>query len=307
MQEIVEGIEPSTAIAGERRTSLRALLQLLRPQQWVKNVFVLAPLFFTPGMLNAHTAGRILIGGLCFCALASAVYVLNDLMDRDSDRLHPEKCRRPLASGSVSVGAAVCTMALLAAGALWTAAWLSSGFAAIAALYLAVNIGYSTYLKRVSILDVMLVALGYVLRLYAGAALIDVTASVWIVTCTGLVSLFIALAKRRDDLVRAVGTTHRPALGGYTKPFLDAAIAITLSGVLVSYLIYTADAGVMQRFGTDRLYVTTPFVIMGVLRYLQIALVEERSGSPTTILLTDRFLILCVLAWAASFAALIYG
>jgi decaprenyl-phosphate phosphoribosyltransferase len=286
---------------------LPPILVLLRPHQWVKNAFVVAPLFFTPGMLTPHNLLLVALGFASFCLLASAVYVLNDTMDRAADRLHPEKRHRPLAAGTVSPGLALLLLGLLAAGGLALAVALGRGFLEIALLYLAVNIAYSTWLKRVSIVDVMLVATGYVLRIYAGAALIGVTASVWIIVCAGLVALFIALAKRRDDVVRALGAEHRSALAGYTKPFLDAAIGIVLGGLVVSYLIYTTDQAVMQRFGTERLYLTTPFVIMGVLRYLQIALVEERSGSPTTIVLTDRFLILCVLAWIASFAALIYA
>ena len=283
------------------------LLVLLRPQQWVKNAFVVAPLFFTPGMLTPHNLLQVALGFASFCLLASAVYVLNDSMDRTADRLHPEKRLRPLAAGTVSPAQALLLLLLLGAGGLAVAVALGRGFLEIALLYLGLNIAYSTWLKRVSIVDVMLVATGYVLRIYAGAALIGVTASVWIIVCAGLVALFIALAKRRDDVVRALGSAHRSALAGYTKPFLDAAIGIVLGGLVVSYIIYTTDQTVMQRFGTERLYLTTPFVIMGVLRYLQIALVEERSGSPTTIVLTDRFLILCVLGWIACFAALIYA
>ena len=286
---------------------LPPIVALLRPHQWVKNAFVVAPLFFTPGMLTGANLLQVALGFASFCLLASAVYVLNDLMDREADRLHPEKRHRPLAAGSVSVPTALLLLVLLGGGGLGLAWHLGSGFAEIALLYLGLNIAYSMWLKRISIVDVMLVATGYVLRIYAGAALIGVTASVWIIVCAGLVSLFIALAKRRDDVVRALGSEHRSALKGYTKPFLDAAIGIVLGGLVVSYLIYTTDQSVMQRFGTERLYLTTPFVIMGVLRYLQIALVEERSGSPTTIVLTDRFLILCVLAWIATFAALIYA
>jgi decaprenyl-phosphate phosphoribosyltransferase len=286
---------------------LPPILALLRPHQWVKNAFVVAPLFFTPGMLSRHNLLLVLLGFVSFCLLASAVYVLNDLMDRAGDRLHPDKRHRPLAAGTVSVTTAYILLFVLAIAGLGLAFSLTRGFAEIALLYLAVNIAYSTWLKRVSIVDVMLVAMGYVLRIYAGAALIGVTASVWIIVCAGLVSLFIALAKRRDDVVKQLDAGHRTALKGYTKPFLDAAIGIVLSGLVVSYIIYTTDQTVMQHFGTERLYVTTPFVIMGVMRYLQIALVEERSGSPTTIVLTDRFLILCVLAWLATFAALIYA
>ncbi|MFD2261693.1 decaprenyl-phosphate phosphoribosyltransferase [Lacibacterium aquatile] len=282
------------------------ILKLLRPHQWVKNAFILAPLFFTPAAVNAQNFGRIALGVIAFCALASAVYILNDYMDRETDRQHPSKRNRPLAAGTVSEVAALILMVVLAAWGLVIAGLLNTTFLFISIGYLVVNLAYSTALKRVAILDVMLVALGYVLRVEGGAAIIGVPASVWILVCTGLVSLFIALAKRRDDIVKDLGAGHRQSLAGYNIPFLDTSIAIVLAGLLVSYLIYTTEPEAALKFGTDKLYLTTPFVIMGVLRYLQIALVEERSGSPTQIVLTDKFLILCVVAWAATFAALIY-
>lgn len=282
-------------------------LRLLRPRQWVKNAFVAAPLFFTPQAVSRQTVLSILLGMIAFSALASAVYIINDYMDRKTDRLHPTKRHRPLAAGTVSIRTAFLMLAGLLVGGFALAVTLSPGFAAIAGIYLAVNLAYSTVLKHVSIIDVMLVALGYVLRVYAGAELIHVPASVWIIACTGLVSMFIALAKRRDDLVNFLGEGHRGSLKGYTKEFLDTAIAITLAGLLISYVIYTTLPDSMHRFGTEHLYFTTPFVFMGVLRYLQIALVEERSGSPTTIVLSDRFLIGSMLAWLVTFGILIYA
>lgn len=276
-------------------------LKLMRPHQWVKNAFILAPLFFTPAAVTLENITQVLLGVLCFSALASAVYILNDTMDREADRQHPTKRKRPLAAGTVPLPLALGVMVTLATGGLILAYTLSPGFLALSMVYLAVNLGYSLGLKKISILDVMLVALGYVLRVFAGADLIGVRASEWIIVCTGLVSLFIALAKRRDDIVKQLDKGHRQALAGYNLPFLDTAIAMMLAGLLVSYLLYTVEAGIQN------LYLTTPFVIMGVLRYLQIALVEERSGSPTTIVLTDKFLIGNVLAWIVTFGALIYG
>ncbi len=276
-------------------------LKLMRPHQWVKNAFILAPLFFTPAAVTVQNITQVLLGVLCFSALASAIYILNDTMDREADRQHPTKRKRPLAAGTVPLPLALGVMVTLATGGLILAYILSPGFLALSMVYLAVNLGYSLGLKKISILDVMLVALGYVLRVFAGADLIGVRASEWIIVCTGLVSLFIALAKRRDDIVKQLDKGHRKALAGYNLPFLDTAIAMMLAGLLVSYLLYTVEAGIQN------LYLTTPFVIMGVLRYLQIALVEERSGSPTTIVLTDKFLIGNVLAWIVTFGALIYG
>ena len=157
-----------------------------------------------------------------------------------------------------------------------------------------------------SILDVMIIALGFVLRVYAGGALIEVAPTVWILVCTGLLALFIALAKRRDDLAKGLGGEHRGSLAGYSTRFLGTAVAIVLGALVVSYVIYTTDSGNQERYGTDKLFMTTPFVIAAVLRYLQITIVEERSGSPTDIVLTDRFLILAALGWLATFGWLIY-
>ena len=283
------------------------LLALMRPHQWVKNAFVAAPLFFTPDRLSVGAALAVLAGMLSFCALSSAVYILNDALDREADRLHPDKRHRPLASGAVTLTPALSLMVGLALGGLCVALALSTAFAAIALLYLAINALYSLKLKDVSIVDVLLVSLGFVLRVYAGAELIHVLPSVWIIVCTGLLALFLALAKRRDDLVRRLDAEHRSALKGYTKPFIDTSITLVLCALLVSYLIYTTDPTVMSRIGSQHLYLTAPFVVAGVLRYLQITLVEERSGSPTLVALTDRFLVVTVLGWVATFAVLIYG
>ena len=300
--------DPAPHLAlGLNRLAAPPLVALMRPHQWVKNVFVAAPLFFTPSALSAGSATTVLLGMLCFCALSSAVYILNDTMDREADRLHPEKRHRPLAAGTVPIPVALGLMAALVVGGLGLGLGLSVRFAGIALLYLLINALYSLKLKDVSIVDVILVSLGFVLRVYGGAELIHVLPSVWIIVCTGLLALFLALAKRRDDLVKQLDANHRNALKGYTKPFIDTAITAVLGGLLVSYLIYTTDPAVMSRIGSAHLYLTTPFVIAGVLRYLQITLVEERSGSPTLLALTDRFLVLTLLGWVATFAVLIYG
>jgi 4-hydroxybenzoate polyprenyltransferase len=288
------------------RSRMPAPLALLRTHQWVKNIFVAAPLFFSPWAMSWHSVYLVLAGIASFSALASAVYILNDYADREADRLHPTKRRRPLASGRVATAAAFAMLAALVVGGLGLAAALSFNFALIGAAYLLVNLGYCFGLKHVSILDVMLIAFGFVLRVEAGAELIDVTPSAWILIATGLLALFLGLGKRRDDIVRALGNEHRRSLDGYSKPFLDAAVAIVLGALLVAYLMYTTDAAVMARYGTEKLFYTAPFVVAGVLRYLQIILVEQRSGSPTAVVLTDRFLILSVLGWIATFAALIY-
>lgn len=284
-----------------------ALLRLMRPKQWVKNGFVAAPLFFTPSAMTWSGVAATAMAVAVFCLAASAVYVINDWMDRDADRLHPEKRHRPLASGEVSLGAAMGLTVLLLIAAVALAWQLPPLFRWLAGVYVVMNLAYSLWLKRVALLDVMLIAAGFVLRVDGGAAAIEVRATVWITVCTFLLALFIALAKRRDDVVRALGSDHRASLKGYNRVFIDQALSMILGALLVSYIIYTTDPGVRENYDSDNLYLTTPFVAAGVLRYLQIALVEERAGAPTDLALSDRFLIACVIGWVATFAVLIYG
>jgi 4-hydroxybenzoate polyprenyltransferase len=258
------------------------LVRLARPRQWVKNAFVAAPLFLTPWRIGAETLAATATAVIVFCLLSSAVYAINDWFDREADRLHPDKRHRPLASGAVSPAAgAGLAIALLAAAAALTVLLLPRLFALYAAIYFLLNIAYSLGLKRQSILDVLIVAAGFVLRVDAGAAVIDVTPSAWIVVATGLLALFLALAKRRDDLVRTLPGEHRQS--------------------------FVAERSASGGAGADRLWLTVPFVVAGVLRYLQISLVEERSGSQNDIVLTDRFLIATVVGWVAVYGFLLYG
>jgi len=284
-----------------------ALIRLARPKHWIKNAFVVAPLFFTPGAMNAANLQAVALAFVAFCLAASAIYVVNDWFDRAADRLHPEKRHRPIASGAVTGGAALILAVLLAAASVAAALTLPALFQKLLAFYVVLNLGYSAWLKHVSLLDVLIVAAGFVLRVEAGASAIGIVPSVWIVVCTGLLALFLALAKRRDDLTGALDAAHRKSLDGYNLRFVDTALGVVLGALLVSYVIYTTDANVIRRYGTDRLYMTVPFVVAGVLRYLQIALVEERAGSPTDLAIGDRFLLVCVLGWVAVFGYLIYA
>jgi 4-hydroxybenzoate polyprenyltransferase len=298
---------PADAVAASGRPASRLppAIRLMRPHQWVKNAFIAAPLLLTPAPLTAGNLLLVVLGIAAFSLLASGVYVLNDLADREADRRHPKKRHRPIASGEIAPATALVLTAVLVASGLGAAFALSPGFALIASGYFALNVAYSFGLKDASILDVLIIAAGFMLRVMGGLELLQVEASVWVLNMVGLLTLFIAMAKRRDDLVRTLAGDHRRSLAGYSKPFLDTAMAVVLATLLISYVNYTGDPQVIAELGTDRLYLTIPFVLAGILRYLQISLVEERSGTPTTVVLTDRFLITAVVLWGACFALLV--
>lgn len=286
--------------------SLPAPLRLLRLHHWVKSGFVAAPLFFTPSALSAANLLAVALGMLAWSLLASAIYILNDWKDVEADRLHPVKQTRPLASGAVSPHSAFVIMGALVIVGSVMAIWLSFPFFCFLMLYAILNLLYSLRLKHVAIIDVMCISLGFVLRVEAGGVLIGVEPSSWIVILTGLLALFLGFAKRRDDIVKLVDTGHRKSLDGYSRAFIDLALSITLGASLVSYLIYTTDPDVRTRLGSDHLYYTVPFVIYAMLRYLQLAIVKERSGSPTLVVLTDKPILVAGIGWLLTFAWLIY-
>jgi decaprenyl-phosphate phosphoribosyltransferase len=284
-----------------------AVLKLIRPHHWVKSGFVAAPLFFTPAAMTMANVWLVGLAVLCWSFVASAIYILNDWRDVKTDRTHPTKKSRPLAAGTVSTRTAFILMLVLAGAGLAGAWCLSPVFFSYLLGYGLLNIAYSLRLKHIAVIDVMCIALGFVLRIQAGAALISVDPSAWIVILTGLLALFLGFAKRRDDLVKSLGGEHRRSLDGYNRAFIDIVLAITLGAALVSYLIYTTDPGVQERLHSDKLFYTAPFVIYGMLRYLQLTIVKERSGSPTAVVLSDIPTILAGLGWVLTFALLIYS
>jgi 4-hydroxybenzoate polyprenyltransferase len=286
--------------------ALPPIIRVLRPKQWIKNGFVAAPLFFTPDRVNATSIMDVFTGFAVFCMVASAVYCLNDLRDAEADRNHPVKKDRPIASGAISPATAMVLMALLLAGGAALSVVQVPMILWVIVAYFTTNIAYTLYLKQIAILDVLIVAFGFVLRVEAGALIIDATPSAWILIVTGLLALFIALAKRRDDIVRNLDAEHRKSLDGYTLPFVDGSLMAVLSTLLVSYLIFTTDQAVMTRLNSEQLYFTGPFVIAGVLRYLQLTVVYERSGSPTDLVYRDSGLQISVVGWLATFIWLLY-
>lgn len=283
-----------------------AYLTLLRPKQWLKNLFLLAPAFFAQIPLYNGAWFNLSLGFIVFSLLASAIYVLNDYLDREGDRAHPEKRLRPIASGAVPEKHAFIIFPLLLIVSSGIALTLPPLFGLCALAYFIINLSYCFYLKHRALLDVFCISAGFMLRVAAGAAVIDVRAGRWILLCTGFISLFLAFAKRRDDIVKDTDAAHRGALRGYNRQFLDVACACALTATLICYALYTADAGVMRRLGSDNLYLTVPFVTAGILRYLQLTFVEQKSGDPTHVVTGDGFILLMLAAWAVSFGYMIY-
>ena len=290
-----------------QRTYVFPLISLLRPSQWAKNLFLLIPPFFAGEMLRSELAVQLMVAFVCFSGVASAVYILNDYRDIEDDRRHPTKRERPLASGAVVPSVALLVMAVLMIGGLSVAFYLDTGFFVVLLLYVVMNIGYSLGLKNISILDIMMIAFGFLLRTVAGGLVVDVPVSQWLVIMIFLLALFLALAKRRDDLLvgQSSGQIMRKSVKNYNLEYVNACLTILAGIIIVSYLMYTISDEVVNRLG-DHLYFTSVFVIAGMMRYLQIALVENNSGSPTRLLYSDRFLQITLLAWSMSFFVLIY-
>lgn len=284
------------------------LPRLLRVHQWVKNGFLFFPAFFAGALFQPGVLWRTSMGFLLFSLAASAIYLYNDLRDVEQDRLHPEKSKRPIAAGEVLLGAIPWASGLLGLVALGGAWLLEPMFAMVVGTYLLMNFLYTVRLKRIPLVDVTIIALGFILRIYAGGILGGVPNSHWIYLVTFLLALFLALAKRRDDLVQAGGGTGlRASLKGYNLAFVDASM-ITLAVLTVqSYIMYTVSEDVIARLGTNKLYITSGFVVLGMLRYFQITLVELRSGSPSKLVYTDPGLRLVLLGWIISFAIILYA
>ena len=284
------------------------LIKLMRPHQYIKNLFVFLPLFFALKITDTTLLMSAFIAFIAFSLTASAIYTLNDYYDIEEDRQHPKKKNRPLASGVISKSQAIIIIAVLATVGFALMTILSFKAAGILLAYVGMNIAYSFYLKHVAILDVTIIAIGFVLRLFIGSAVTDIPLSMWIVIMTFLLALFMALAKRRDDVLIYLdtGKKMRRVIDGYNLQFLDTAMAIMASVVIVAYTIYTTSDEVVARTHSEYLYLTALFVILGIMRYLQVAFVLKDSGSPTKIVLKDRFMQLTLIGWVLTFAWILY-
>jgi 4-hydroxybenzoate polyprenyltransferase len=273
----------------------------------VKNGFIFLPAFFGQA-LNPENGVSLLLGFLCFSFLASAVYIFNDIIDAPDDRLHNEKKDRPIAAGKVSVGKAYSISALLLAVSLAGAFMINQMFLIACVVYLIQNLFYSTWLKKFALIDITIISLGFLIRLFAGGVIADVPISNWMYIMAFLLAMLLALGKRRDDLLilKNEGTEVRKAVRGYSLEFVNI-ISVMLSAItVVAYIMYTLSPEVIARVGNSHVYVTSLFVFLGVLRYLQLALVYENTGSPTLILLKDNPTRLIVLAWLLTFGYLLY-
>lgn len=291
-----------------RRPLLFALWLALRPRQWVKNTVIFAALVFSHGLTDPVHLGRSLAAFALFCGVSSAVYLLNDILDLENDRAHPTKSNRPIASGDLPVGLAGLAGAVLAAGALVSAWRLSPPFAAMALLYLVMNVLYSLWLKRVVIVDVMIISSGFVIRAVAGGLVIGVEVSAWLILCTIFLSLFLGFTKRRQELAQleAQAVIHRAILKEYSIAFLDQMISIVTAATLVAYFLYTLAPETRARLGTPYLPLTIPFVLYGIFRYLYLVHQKNMGENPTGALYADGPLLLDVALWAATAVIILY-
>jgi 4-hydroxybenzoate polyprenyltransferase len=280
----------------------------LRPRQWAKNLFVFAGLIFSQSLFSP-LVWPALAAFLIFCALSGAVYVFNDLADIEKDRLHPAKRNRPIARGALPVPVAAALGVGLLAGSLIAAAFLPLGFGLTAAAYAALLIAYSIWLKHIVIVDVLTVAAGFVLRAVAGAEAIAVEISGWLVICTILIALFLALGKRRHEYrtLRGEAAAHRPILAEYSESFLDQMVAVVTASTVTAYALYTMSPETVAKFNTRLLPVTLPFVLYGIFRYLYLLYRRELGGNPSDLLLNDRALLVNTGLWMLSLLIIIYG
>lgn len=305
----------------QKMKTTEALLRLARPVQWIKNFFVFAPILFGGALFNVDKLMAGLVTFFAFSFAASSIYCFNDIHDVADDRRHPEKCHRPIASGAVSVGQGYALMLLLFAlsvGFCWlltllapagqTPAGTALATMGVIVFYWLLNLTYCVKLKHYAIVDVCIVAFGFVLRMIAGGAATHIVLSKWIVLMTFLLTLFMSFAKRRDDVLRmeATGEAPRRNTSRYNSTFINQALTITASVTLVCYIMYTVSPETLARFHSDYLYLTSIYVLLGLLRYLQITVVDKKSGNPTKVIVRDRFIQMDVLAWLVTFMLIIY-
>jgi 4-hydroxybenzoate polyprenyltransferase len=289
-----------------RASVLAGIVVSMRPRQWIKNLVVFAALIFAKKLAEPELVLRAAAAFALFCATSGAVYIVNDLFDADRDRKHPLKARRPIASRALGTLPALTSVMLLLTGSMMAGFALSPPFGAVLLIYVAINLVYSFWLKEVVIIDVMVISAGFVLRAVAGGLIIDVPISHWLIMCTILLSLFLALCKRRQELESLEDAHgHRSILREYSLDFIDQMINVVTPSTLVAYILYSVSPEVEAKLGTSHLYLTVPFVLYGIFRYLYLVHLKGGGGSPTQALLTDRPLLICVGLWALTVVILL--
>ena len=287
-------------------------IQLLRPLQWLKNAFVFAPIFFSNHLLEMNYLMPTFIVFASFCLISSSIYCFNDLKDAEADRQHPKKCHRPIASGKVPVKGGYAMMAICLIGAFALLPLVKSNNTPYLYLiiggYWLMNIAYCIKLKQYAIIDISIIAIGFVMRVLIGGFAAAIWVSQWLVLMTFLLALFLALTKRSDDfsIYEQTGKKPRVSITGYNKEFINEAIAIVSAIMMVCYIMYTMSEEVIARMGSKYLYLTSGWVFVGLLRYMQKTIVYCESGSPTKSLVKDHFIQFCILGWLTSFFVIIY-
>lgn len=293
----------------------RHLIKLIRPHQWLKNLFVFMPLFFDRHATDWNYVCPCTVTFIVFCLVASGIYCFNDIHDAEADRLHPVKRMRPVACGAVSKWTAYTTMGIAWIIAFILVAWccfysgsVQRGLIGTLLLYIVMNVAYCVKLKQIALLDVFIIAMGFVLRIVAGGLATGIILSHWIVLTTFLLALFLAVAKRRDDVTiyETSGVKARKNIVRYNMDFLNQSIGVLGSVTIVCYILYTVSNEVVERIGSHYLYATSVFVLAGILRYMQITIVDQKSGSPTLVLLHDHFIHACIIGWIVAFVVILY-
>lgn len=291
---------------------MKDVLLLLRPQQWLKNGFIFLPLFFDHKLLDFDVLLSAVIAFFAYSFAASGIYCLNDVIDVEADRKHPKKCKRPIAAGRVSKAMAfgLIAMCMVVSSVMVMALETHAKWkvAAVIVIYFVMNLAYCLKLKQKAIVDVFIIAVGFVLRIFVGGFATDIELSQWIVLMTFLLALFLAFAKRRDDVViyEDTGVLARKNVNRYNLSFMNQVIGVVASITMVCYILYTVSPEVMERMGSRYVYLTSIFVLAGIIRYLQLTIVDVKSGSPTKVLMRDRFVQYCIAGWILSFILIIY-
>jgi len=286
--------------------SLKDRIRLMRPSHWVKNAFIFAPLVYGKALMNPESDVRALMAFFAFCFVSSSVYVLNDIVDRNADAQHPKKQHRPIASGRISVGSAIVQLMLLAAVATLLAAQLPWQAGVCIAMYATLNLGYSFGLKHVVLLDIFIIAAGFMLRVLTGAKAIHVDVSEWLIICTLFLSLFLGVAKRRSELSHIGRGESRKVLEDYTPELIRVILNVSVTGSIMSYTLYTVSEHTQQFFGTDKFVYTVPIVMYGIFRYLYLDEKRRTAENPVSVILRDPSLIVTGIIWTLASVAIIY-